>query len=123
MNTRRLWGHILTTTGGIGMLAGAVDPLEGALVILTGTGLVAFGTVLSGSNGKLVAYWSWIFSFIAVGVGALYFLSAVGGLGGPKGHSTWWGLLILPYPIGWVLGVANLVSRLVQTIRHQHAPG
>ena len=93
------------------------------MVIVAGAGLVAFGTVLSGSGSKLVTYWSWIFRFIAVGVGALFFLSAVGGIGGPEGHSMRWGLLIVPYPIGWVLGVANLVSRLIRTIRHQQAPG
>jgi len=35
-----------------------------------------------------------------VGVGALWFLSSLGGIGGKSGHSIWWGLLILPYPTG-----------------------
>jgi hypothetical protein len=41
-------------------------------------------------------------------------LSAAGGIGGRSGHSMWWGILILPYPAGWLLALAGAVSGLVR---------
>jgi hypothetical protein len=32
-------------------------------------------------------------------------LGSVGGIGGKSGHSMWWGVLILPYLIGWSMGI------------------
>jgi hypothetical protein len=49
----------------------------------------------------------WVFILIAIGVGALWGLSMVGGIGGKSGHSIWWGLLILPYLLGWTMGIAG----------------
>jgi hypothetical protein len=51
-------------------------------------------------------------ALIAVGVAALFGLSAIGGFGGPSGRSMWWGLLLLPYPIGWVIGLLGAVQCL-----------
>ena len=38
MNARKLWSRILIIVGGIAMLLGAIDPLEGSLLILPGSG-------------------------------------------------------------------------------------
>ena len=46
MNARNLWARILIIAGSIAMLIGAIDPMEGSLVILPGSGLVALGTFL-----------------------------------------------------------------------------
>lgn len=105
MDARRLWARILIIVGGIAMLVGAIDPLEGSLLILPGSGLVALGTFLAHAERRRIAYRVWVFILIAIGVAALAGLSARGGFGGPSGLSNWWGLLILPYPIGWSLGV------------------
>ncbi len=121
MNTRKLWSRILVIVGGIAMLIGAVDPLEGSLVILPGSGLVALGIYLGNSGRDLRVQWLCIFLMIAVGVGALFGLSAWGGLGGASKHSMWWGMLILPYPIGWVVGIVSLIFELVRSVRHRHA--
>jgi hypothetical protein len=120
MNTRKLWSRILVIVGSIAMLAGAMDPLEGSLVILPGSGLVALGTFLSNSERGLVLQRLFIFVAIAVGVGALFALSAWG-FGGTSKHSMWWGVLVLPYPIGWVMGIVSLLFGLVRSIRHRHA--
>jgi len=120
MNTHKLWSRILVIVGGIAMLVGAVDPLEGSLVILPGSGLVALGIYLGNSGRELLIQWICIFLMIAFGVAALFGLSAWG-FGGVNKHSTWWGLLILPYPIGWVVGIVNLAFGLVRTIRHRPA--
>jgi hypothetical protein len=120
-DARSLWSRILVGVGGLAMLVGAVDPLEGSVVILAGSGLVTLGTWLGGSDRRLVVDWLSIFGLVLLGVVALFALSAVGGIGGRSGRSLWWGVLILPYPAAWVLGMANLVQRLIGRIRARHA--
>jgi len=105
MDARGLWSRILIIVGSIAMLVGALDPMEGSLVILPGSGLVAFGTFLGQSERRFIAYRVWVFLLIAIGVGAMWGLSSVGGFGGNSGRSMWWGLLILPYLIGWSMGI------------------
>ena len=103
------------------MVVGMLDPLEGSVIILAGSGLVALGTWLGNQGRALSVYRAWLFGMIALGVIALFWMSAAGGIGGKTGHSLWWGLVLLPYPIGWLLGMANLVSRLINRVRHRHA--
>jgi hypothetical protein len=105
MSTRNAWSRVLVIAGNIGMVVGAIDPLEGALLILPGSGLVALGTYLSQGEHRFTAYRVWVFVLIAIGVGAMWGLSSVGGIGGDSGRSMWWGVLILPYPIGWSMGI------------------
>jgi hypothetical protein len=105
MNARSLWSHILVIVGSIAMLVGALDPMEGSVIILPGSGLVALGTFLSQSERRWIAYRMWVFILIAIGVGAMWWLTMVGGFGGNSGRSMWWGVLILPYLIGWSMGI------------------
>jgi hypothetical protein len=105
MNARSLWSRILVIVGSIAMLVGAVDPMEGSVIILPGSGLVALGTFLSQSQRRWIAYRIWVFILIAIGVGAMWGLTMVGGFGGNSGRSMWWGALILPYLIGWSMGI------------------
>jgi hypothetical protein len=116
MNSRMLWSRILKIVGVIATLVGTLDPLEGSLLILVGTGLISLGVFLGRKDHRAPRYWTWAFLLIAVGVGAMFALSAVGGIGGKSGHSMWWGLLILPYPAGWLMvligGVAGLARFL-----------
>jgi hypothetical protein len=121
MNSRKLLSRVLITVGGIAMLVGAADPLEGSLVILPGSGLVAFGTFIGDVGRKVIRDWLWILASITVGVGALWGLSMVGGFGGSSGPSAWWGLLILPYPVGWVIGITSLLFRSVRSLRQRHS--
>jgi len=104
-NARVTWSRILIITGSLAMLVGAIDPMEGSLVILPGSGLVALGTYLGSSERHLIAYRLGVFILIALGVGALWGLSSAGGFGGRSGLSMWWGLLVLPYLIGWSMGI------------------
>lgn len=114
MNARTLWSRILKVVGGIAMALGTLDPMEGSLLILPGSGLIALGMFLGGSDRRTVHYWTWVFILIAVGVGVLFGLSAVGGIGGKSGHSMWWGLLLLPYPAGWLMALAGGIAGLVR---------
>ena len=103
MNRNARWPRLLVIAGLVAMLAGILDPLEGSLVILAGTAMAALGVWLGDDRPEKLLYWS--FLLVAVGVGALWGLSSLGGFGGRSSLSNWWGLLILPYPIGWLMGL------------------
>ena len=105
MNARELWSRILVVAGGIAMLVGAVDPMEGSLLILPGCGLVALAAYVAGDERRLLTYRVWAFVLIAIGVGALWGMSMAGGIGGSTGRSAWWSVLILPYLIGWSMSI------------------
>ena len=104
-NARGIWSRILLVVGSIGMVLGALDPMEGSVVILGGSGLVALGTSLSRVERQWLAYRLWVFLLIVFGVAAMWGLTMMGGIGGKSGHSMWWGVLILPYLVGWWMGV------------------
>jgi hypothetical protein len=109
MKARSLWSNVLIFIGLIGMLVGAVDPLEGSLVILPGSFLVALGAFLGKSPHRRLLAWS--FGLLAIGIGALFGLSSVGGCGGNSGRSMWWLLVVLPYPAGWVMGLVGTIGK------------
>ena len=44
------------------------------------------------------------------GVIFLFYLSSLGGF---PPLSWWWGILILPYPIGWLMLVTTLIVRAI----------
>jgi len=124
MNTqtlKNLSARILFPIGVVAMVAGALDPLEGSVVILAGSGLVALSTWLGNHDRSLAIYRTWLFGMIAFGVVVMFAMSAVGGLGGKTGRSMWWALVLLPYPVGWLLGIANLAARAIDRVRHRHA--
>jgi len=102
---RGLVAKTLFVIGGIGMLVGALDPLEGSLLILPASALVALGTFLSPTERRFLPYRVLVFVLIAMGVGAMWWLTSVGGFGGSSGRSMWWGTLLLPYLIGWSMGI------------------
>ncbi|MDD5544662.1 MAG: hypothetical protein PHX83_15960 [Acidobacteriia bacterium] len=105
MTGRDTWSRVLSIVGSIAMLVGAIDPMEGSILILPGSGLVALGTFLGPGERRSLVYRVWVFILIALGVGAMWGLTWVGGFGGTSGRSTWWGLLIVPYLIGWSMGI------------------
>ncbi len=108
--SRRLGSAILVWAGLLAMIGGAVDPLEGSLVILPGAGLVALGAWLGRSGFTRVL--AWAFVLVAVGVAVLFALSAAGGIGGPAGGPAWWAIALVPYPVGWGMAVIGAIRRL-----------
>lgn len=97
----------MVVIGSIGLLAGGLDPMEGSVLILIGSALAALGTFLGQGEHRLIRYRALVFVLIAIGLAALWGLSAVGGMGGKSGHSMWWGLLLLPYLIGWPMAIVG----------------
>lgn len=103
----RHWQNILWIVGGISMLLGAIDPMEGSLLILPGSGLMALAAYFDREGTRSFRFRLLVFGMISFGIGALFFLSYLGGFGGTTGPSIWWGLLVIPYIVGWVLGVCG----------------
>ena len=110
MDTRARWSRILCIAGMVVMVVGCIDPLEGSLLILPGTLLVALAAFLGGSRHLNLACWA--FGLTAVGVGILFGLSALGGVGGETGRSMWWMLVVLPYPVGAIMALVGSVRIL-----------
>ncbi len=110
----------LIVIGSFLFVAAIIDPMEGSFVILAGSGLVALGMGIDPSERSHTTYWVVVFAAVFIGVCALWILSAKGGFGGESGRSMWWGLTILPYPLGWIAGVYNIVSRTVEHLKRRH---
>ena len=102
--------RILIIAGLLVMVVAAIDPLEGSIVVVLGAGMVALGARLSRS--RHLVYLSCCLMMLFVGVAALWGLSAIGGFGGTSGRSDSWGLLIVPYPIGWLAAFIGGVRAL-----------
>jgi hypothetical protein len=94
------------------MIIGAVDPLEGSLLIVMGVGLVALAGLLGKSRYR--ALLSLAFALVAIGVTAMFVLSRFGGVGGETGRSLWWAVVILPYPVGWFVSLAGGMLSFVE---------
>lgn len=105
----RNWSRRFVIAGLVLMVAGVLDPLEGSVVILGGTALSALGAYFRRSRYRLPVT---ALAMTAVGVGALFGLSAIGGVGGNSGRSFWWLLLCVPYPAGWILGLLGATRKL-----------
>lgn len=117
MNTRILWSRILNVVGFIAMLIGAIDPLEGAFIILPGSSLVALSAFLCRDRYRKLLYWA--FTLIAFGVGIMFVVSVLGGIGGSSGRSMWWGLFILPYPVGWIVGITAGIFSFIESSKNR----
>ncbi len=114
---KKHWAQALMVLGFIAFVAGVIDPLEGSVVIMSGSILVLAAMFLGHAERPTKIYWLWVTVAMAVGVGALWGFSAVGGFGGRTGRSMGWGLTLLPYPLAWVAGMRWLVSELVRIRR------
>lgn len=113
MDKRSRWSRVLVIVGLVVILLGAIDPLEGSLIILPGSVMGTVGALLAGTRYKKLIMWS--FALVVVGVAALWGLSALGGVGdiGDGGRrSYWWALVLAPYPVGWVMGVVGAILKL-----------
>jgi hypothetical protein len=107
----------LAYAGFVAMLAGALDPLEGSLLIVAGIAAAALAAFIARSpHRRRVCH---ALGLVVLGVTALWALSAMGGFGGTTGRSIWLGLLVVPYPVGWIVGLVAVL----RMIRHEHAAG
>lgn len=105
MNARQRLSRILKPIGFVATLIGALDFMEGSLLILPGSGLVALGAWLGQEERRWLTYRLAVFGLIAAGVGTLIVAPL---LSETFWVSLWWGwriLPFLPYLLGWSLAI------------------
>lgn len=112
MKEKTNWIQIIFIIGVIGLIAGALDPMEGSVVIGIGSILVAVASFLKNDRHK--NYFILYSVLILVGVFFLFFWSNLGGFGGTSEYSIWWGLTIITYPLGWIASIVLLIIRTIQ---------
>lgn len=105
------WISAIGIIGIVALIVGILDFLEGSVVILAGSILVTLSKYLSHDRLRKIFLLSTI--LIATGVFFLFYMSSLGGFGGESGLSWWYGLFVLPYPIGWILAIALLIRNLI----------
>ena len=111
MNDKRKWIRIIYILGIISLIAGALDPLEGSVIIAVGSALIALSTRLAHDRNRRIFLTTSI--MIITGVSFMFYFSSLGGFGGTSTLSWWWATLIIPYPIGWLINIILLIVRAV----------
>ncbi len=106
--------HILFTVGVIALIGGAIDPLEGSIVIACGSVLISISAYLKKDSFKKLFLISSL--MIVFGVCFLFYLSSLGGFGGKSSLSWWWSLLIIPYLLGWLISVIALIVKAFRVL-------
>ena len=94
------------------LIIGAIDPLEGSVLIIAGSALLALSAYLTSDRHSKIFTASMI--MIVIGVAFMFYFSSLGGFGGTSTLSWWWGLLILPFPIGWLTIITVLIRRAIE---------
>jgi len=112
MKEKAKWTRVIYIIGVVALIVGALDPLEGAVLIMAGSALLALSTYVSSDRHSKIFTTSLI--MIVIGVAFLFYFSSLGGFGGTSSLSWWWGLLILPFPIGWVTIITVLIRRAIK---------
>jgi len=105
--------RVLAAVGLVLMVLGALDPLEGSVVILAGSAVAVMAAWFGASPRYPLQTAGFV--LVAVGVAALFGLSAIGGVGDGSGRTSWWLLLCLPYPVGWLMGLVGAARQLRET--------
>lgn len=101
----------LNITGIVLFILGTLDPLEGSILIVIGSFLIAYSSYYTKNIYKNIFIINFI--LICAGVAAMWILSSMGGFGGTSSLSAWWGLSIITYPIGWLLEIIFLIMNTV----------
>ena len=107
---KKRWLQVGFILGVVLVLLGTLDPLEGSILILAGSILLAIVSYLF--RDPQHKWYRIAAMLILFGVLALWILSALGGFGGESELAYGWALLILPYPAGWLMLLVLFYLRL-----------
>jgi hypothetical protein len=115
MNEKPKWIRYVFIIGVIATIAGAIDPLEGSIVIAAGSILLAISAYIG--NDRYFKIFLIAAIFIIISVSAIWYVSSLGGFD-PK-RDWWWTVVILPYPIGWLINIITLIIKAVRKPNQQ----
>ena len=116
---KNVFYRIVYIIGILAVLIGAIDPLEGSLVIVGGSLLLSI--LVYGRKDAFKKLFLLSTILIIIGVAIMFFLSSLGGFGGTSELSWAWGLFILPYPVGWLLTVVLLIIQAIRSIKNKRS--
>jgi drug/metabolite transporter (DMT)-like permease len=108
MKNKTTFTYVLFIIGVVSLCTGALDPMEGSLLIAAGSLLMTVASFLNRDrHRKLFLLFSLLIFF---GVFFLFYFSSFGGFG-EGALSWWWGILVLPYPLAWLASIVLLIVR------------
>ncbi len=114
---KKIIAQILYVSGIFALIIGLMDPLEGSVVIAVGSVFVVISTYLQKDKLRKIFLTSMI--LIVIGVLIMFYISSLGGFGGNANLSAYWGLSILPYPIGWLIAIIAIIYKEVQRSKYK----
>ena len=106
------WTRVIYIVGVVALIIGAIDPLEGSLLIMVGSALLALSAYVN--NDRHSKIFTIALIMIVIGVFFMFYFSSIGGFGGTSTLSWWWGVLLLPFPIGWITTIVVLIRRAIE---------
>ncbi len=109
MNQKINWKRIFFIIGIIAFVIGSLDPLEGSVLIAAGSSFIALSAYLTKDKHRKIFLASLI--MIVSGVSFMFYFSSLGGFGGSSKLSWGWGVLMLSYPLGWLITLILLIVR------------
>lgn len=110
MKKKIRWSKILFTIGVIAMFVGIFNPIRLFLIVTIGAVLVTLSALAERDRHR---YLYLAFTFLIItGAFFIHYMSLLGEYN--VAGEWWWNLMILPYPIGWILIMAMLLVRLVR---------
>lgn len=115
MKSKVKWTSMIFIIGIIALIIGAFDPLEGSIIIAAGSILITLSTFYTHDRHHKLFLTSAI--MIIFGVCCMFYISYLGGYD-PK-REWWWNVLILPYPVGWLISVIILIYRAIGKLKKQ----
>ncbi|HOJ37805.1 MAG TPA: hypothetical protein PLP99_07380 [Ignavibacteriales bacterium] len=108
----KLKTHILIYYNGLlTFILGTLDPLEGSILILFGIFSITYFMFKTDNQHKKKFLTAGILA--TIGIFFMFYFSSLGGFLGNSKLSNWYLLLLIPYPVGWLLTIIYLIINLI----------
>jgi len=104
------WTRTLFTVGVIALFVGIFNPMGWYIIVTAGAVMITLAALAEQDRHRYI----YLASTFLVIIGSLliYYMSLLGSY--EVQGEWWWNLMVLPYPIGWIVIMAMLLIKLVQ---------